>query len=402
MPVSIALKRRHHLVFLASVFCFWLCTYSYVPIFSLYLEQIPFTYAAIGIILGSYGITQVLLRFPLGVLLDSLRHLRKHFYVGGFVVAILSGIILLSSTSFAWVLTGRLLAGVTAAMWVMATIMYADYFDPGQSGRAMGTLQFLTVMPQFLSMVTAGILVEQFGWSIPFWVGIVAAGIGLLFALFIKEVPQEIENHRSQRLGKQVKAVLSIKHLLPLTFVSLFTHALLFISIFGFTPVYANAHGVREGQLIWLMAAFFIPHAAASLGVAFFNVSKRNEIRLIVLSLIVACFTFFCMPFATTLATISLLHGVIGLTVGVVLPLLLSQIASLPQPTLKTSVMGFYQSVYAIGIFIGPYGAGFVAEHIGIAHIFTLAGIVSLLALAITMPLLRRAKNETTKSDEAS
>ncbi|WP_054704538.1 MFS transporter [Bacillus sp. JCM 19041] len=246
--MSTHIKRSHHILFLASVFCFWLSTYSYVPIFSLYLEQIPFSYAVTGIILGSYGITQVLLRFPLGLLLDKLVHLRKHFYIAGFVVAIISGLILVFSSSFAWILIGRLLAGVTAAMWVMATIMYADYFAPGKSGRAMGTLQFLTVMPQFLSMLTAGLLVELFHFAIPFWVGVATACIGLLLALCVKVVPPRDQEKTDDHILSNIRATFAVKGLLPLTFVSLFTHAVLFISIFGFSPVYANAQALVKGK----------------------------------------------------------------------------------------------------------------------------------------------------------
>ncbi|WP_054704535.1 MFS transporter [Bacillus sp. JCM 19041] len=136
--------------------------------------------------------------------------------------------------------------------------------------------------------------------------------------------------------------------------------------------------------MIAIMAAFFIPHAAASLCVALFNVSRKNELRLVAISLLVTCIIFLFMPTATSLFSISMMHAVIGLTIGLVLPLLLSQVASLPDPRLKTSVMGFYQSVYAIGIFIGPYLAGFAAEHFGISHVFTLAAGISLLALTIT------------------
>ncbi|UTR06361.1 MFS transporter [Alkalihalobacillus sp. LMS6] len=377
------IRRIHHIIFLASVFCFWLATYSYVPVFSLYLESIPFSYGLIGIILGSYGITQVLLRFPLGVLLDKLVTLKKHFYVGGFVVAIISGFILLLSTSFVWILIGRLLAGVTAAMWVMATIMYAEYFRADQTGKAMGTLQFATVMPQFISMLTAGLLVEWMGFAIPFWVGIITAFIGLILALSVKVVPNKNRSSVNGSFRSIIRSTLSVKRLIPITLISLFTHALLFISIFGFTPVYAGAQGISEGAMVWVMIAFFVPHAGASILVAVMNVAPQVEQRLIISSLLFTAITFFCMPLATGLFSISLLHAIIGLTIGIVLPLLLSQIASLAPASLKTSVMGFYQSIYAIGIFIGPYLAGFAAEQFGLQHVFTLAALISLIALGI-------------------
>ncbi|MBG9785245.1 MFS transporter [Shouchella lehensis] len=395
------IRRVHHIIFLASVFCFWLATYSYVPIFSLYLESIPFSYGSIGIILGSYGVTQVLLRFPLGVLLDKLATLRKHFYVGGFVVAIVSGFILLFSSSFLWILTGRLLAGVTAAMWVMATIMYAEYFQSNHTSKAMGLLQFSTVMPQFLSMLTAGLLVEWMGFALPFWAGIVAASVGLLLALSIKVVPSHMETRQPLSTVSIIRSTVTMRSLLPITLVSLFAHALLFISIFGFTPVYAGSQGIGEGAMVWIMTAFFVPHAAASIFIALINLPPTLEQLLMISSLMVTTITFLFLPLATGILSISLLHAIIGLTIGILLPLLLSQIASLPPASLKTSVMGFYQSVYAIGIFIGPYLAGFAAEQFGLKHVFTLAAIISFIALAIAV-LTRLREGQRQMTDDAS
>ncbi|WP_059105998.1 MFS transporter [Shouchella shacheensis] len=391
------IHKRDHVLFLASVFCFWLATYIYVPIFSLYLEHIDFPYSTIGVILGSYGVTQVLLRFPLGVLSDWLHSLRKILYVGGFAVALVSGLMLVFFDSYALVLTARLLAGVTAAMWVMATIMYAQYFTSEKSGRAMGSLQFLTVMPQFLSMAVAGILVEAFGWLFPFWIGAVVSAIGLILALFIKVVPAPEANAPKRSVAGYVKGTLQVKRLVPLTLVSLLTHSLMFMSIFGLTPNYAATMGVGEGDLIWLMVAFFLPHAAASLLVAFLTLPKHFELNVLFASFIVSAGTFFLIPTATSLTSISVLHAVIGLALGLALPLLLSQVAALPVDDLKTSVMGFYQSIYALGIFLGPLLAGQVAEWFGLEHVFTLAGLTSIVALVIvTAGLLVPARRRQT------
>ncbi|MBB6449972.1 MFS family permease [Geomicrobium halophilum] len=366
--------RRDHVIFLASVFCFWLATYIYVPIFSLYLEHIQFPYGTIGVILGSYGVMQILLRFPLGILSDRLKHLRKSFYVSGFVIAAISGLILVFFESFTMVLIGRLLSGITAAMWVMATIMYTQYFNSENSGRAMGGMQFLTVMPQFASMITAGFLVESLGWLFPFWVGIMVSIIGLLLSLCIKVVPSNDSEDERLSFKQYIIETLKIKGLIPVSMISLLTHSLLFMSIFGFTPNLAASLGIGEQEMIWLMTAFFIPHAAASLFVAFYKLAHKSQLRIMFLSLLIA---------GTGLISLSLLHAIIGLALGFVLPICLSQAATLSPTSLKTSVMGFFQSFYALGIFISPLIAGRIADWFYLTTVFILAGVTSLFALLI-------------------
>ncbi len=139
-----------------------------------------------------------------------------------------------------------------------------------------------------------------------------------------------------------------------------------------------------------------MPHAAASLFVAFFNVPDKSEMKIVFISLLTASVAFFIMPLMTNLVTISLFHGIIGLAIGFVLPMLLSQIATLSDPTLKTSVMGFYQSIYALGIFIGPYMAGYVAQQRGLSHVFSFAGWLSLIALTIAGILMMKHQKQLT------
>lgn len=147
IPQKKTIGALDHAVFLCMVFCFWFSGYIYVPVFSLYLEDLHFSYGAIGIILGSYGVTQILLRFPLGLLSDILFSLRKQLLIAGFGFSVLSSLLFLMFDSFFFVLAARLFAGITASMWVMATILYAHYFNNGNASKAMGIMQFFTVMP---------------------------------------------------------------------------------------------------------------------------------------------------------------------------------------------------------------------------------------------------------------
>ncbi|MFB4159548.1 MFS transporter [Geomicrobium sp. JSM 1781026] len=380
--------RRDHLIYLASVFCFWLATYIYVPVFSLYLENIRFSYEAIGIILGSYGVLQVALRFPLGVLADRLLFLRKWLYVSSFAIAIISGLILVFFESFTMVLIGRLLAGMTAAMWVMATIMYAQYVKKENAGRAMGAMQLFTVLPQFASILTAGFLVESLGWLSPFWVGVAASFIGLLLAVSIKVIPASNEENVRYSIGEYVTRTLKTKQLLPISTIALITHGLMFISIFGFTPNYAATLGISEQAIVLLMTAFFLPHAVASLIVTAYHLNPHTERIVILTCMVLAAVMFFLVPFTNSLWTLSATHFLIGLALGFVLPICLSQVARLAPDSLKTSVMGFFQSYYAAGIFLGPWIAGMVAEAFQLHAVFVFASIVAVIGSMITLYLI--------------
>ena len=385
---------KDHLNFLAMVFCFWLAIYIYAPIFGVYLQHVGFSYSAIGIILGSYGVTQVLLRLPLGILSDYLQHIRKHLLVGGFLMALASNLLFVFFDSFIMVLLARLLVGGTASAWVMATVLYSYYFSAGRSSKAMGILQFITVGTQFLGMGISGYLVYLAGWSFPFWVGAIASLAGIYFAMNIKDIQVEKVQIINVGIKQHIKEISNIPNLFKLTFISLIAHAILFITIFGFTPILASSLGIPEKSFAWLISAFFLPHMIASMVFIFYEFTSRvNQIMLQVCYFITAVCLVLIIG-AESLFTLSIYHAGLGLSLGFIFPILLSEVVRISPANLKMSAMGFYQSFYALGILMGPLIAGVVAEQFGLKEVFLFTGILSFLVTIGTLWTFKRSTYE--------
>ena len=149
------------------------------------------------------------------------------------------------------------------------------------------------------------------------------------------------------------------------------------------TPIYAESVGIDEKQLIWVMFAFFVPQTLASVWCIFYKVKAADA--LIWISYVITAVFFCLLPFAETLFAVCIVHAVTGLTLGFIFPLLVSKVVQLGTPQLKMSVMGFYQSFYALGFFLGPVVAGKVAELFGLPKVFWFAGALSLAAACIML-----------------
>lgn len=379
-----------HIYFNLAVFCFWFAIYIYSPLFSVYLETIHFSYSSIGIILGGYGVTQLVFRLPLGILTDKLYHLRKYLLVSAFVTALISCLLLIYFESFIAVLAARLLAGATASMWVMATVLYSYYFSPEKSSRAMGTMQFNMVTTQLICMTTSGLLVHMFGWNLPFWLGVIASIFGIFFAWKIKvvDIKPVAKSHHSFR--KYLQRTNTISGLKMVTFLSMMAHAVLFITVFGFSPIMAVSIGVEEQQFVWLMGAFFVPHALTSLGLMIYQLNPRHNKLVLITSFIITAMFLFLIPTADSLLAICLYHAGLGLSLGFIFPLLLSEVVSITPEDLKMSAMGYYQSFYSIGILLGPIVAGSVAENAGLTNLFIYAAVMTLLTAGLLIIYSRK------------
>ena len=60
---------KQKILFIAVIF-FWFAQYVYIPYQTPYLTMIQTSTSFIGIIIGTYGISQMVLRLPVGLLAD--------------------------------------------------------------------------------------------------------------------------------------------------------------------------------------------------------------------------------------------------------------------------------------------------------------------------------------------
>ena len=71
---------------LISVVFFWLAQYVYTPFQTPYLTTLGLSSRFIGIIIGAYGISQMLLRIPVGVMADLGGTHKRQILIGCFFV----------------------------------------------------------------------------------------------------------------------------------------------------------------------------------------------------------------------------------------------------------------------------------------------------------------------------
>ena len=93
---------------------FWFSLYAYVPQISNYARELGASYKFIGLIGGAYGLTQTILRIPIGIVSDKFR-LRKIFIIMGIMCAVISATLVYLFPSPYSLLWARLIAGIASA-----------------------------------------------------------------------------------------------------------------------------------------------------------------------------------------------------------------------------------------------------------------------------------------------
>lgn len=379
-------SRRQVVLFISVVFLYWFSSYIYVPILSPYIEHLGASYTYLGIVLGSYGLMQILFRLPLGILSDFMEKRRPFIWLG-LAASALSGLMFAAFGQLGWALAARAMAGIAASTWVVFTVAFSGFFPKHEVTRAMSMMQFTTVAAQLTSMLVSGYLVERWNWQLPFWLGGIVAVAALVLALFLRE--KEPDPGRTPMSLQDLAPVMRDRTLFRVSFLSILAHCVLFITMFGYTPNQALDLGASKNDLAWLTLSFMLPHAAATLFAGRTLVNRFGERAVLTVGYVGTAVFTFCIPVAPNFGWLCVTQIFNGLAQGLVFPLLLGKSVAHIEPSKRATAMGFYQAVYAVGMFMGPFIAGWISSAWGLAGGFRLAAYAALAAGALAFWWIR-------------
>ena len=328
-------------------------------------------------ILGVYGLVQIVCRLPLGIGSDYLKK-RKPFIMLGIVASGVSCFGFALTDQLGWTFAARAVAGVAASTWVVFTVGFSTFYPKNEVTKAMSIMQFTTVIAQLSSMMVSGYLVETYSWKVPFMLGGVVALIALVLSFFLKEI-QEDET-RVPMSVKDLVPVMRDSMLFKVSFLSIFAHCVLFSTMFGYTPNQALGLGASKNDLAWLTLSFMVPHALATLFAGKYFLTRFGEKTTVVIGFIGSAVFTLCIPMADSFLWLCITQIFNGFAQGLIFPLLLGKAVATIEYSKRATAMGFYQAVYAIGMFIGPFVAGWANSMWGLEGGFRLAGMVALCA----------------------
>jgi MFS family permease len=371
-------RRRSIVLLLAATALFWSALYVYVPILPVYAGLLGASLPMIGLLVGSYGIGQMLLRIPIGVWSDRLGR-RRPFVAAGLAVAAISGVALALATEPVSLILARSLTGVAAAAWVAFTVLFASYYAPERATVAVSIISFVNIAAQAVATYGGSVLAQAAGWQAPFWG---ATGLGLLGLACLVGVRERPLVRSTPFTARDIVRVATRPALLVVAVAALLGTAINFATSFGFTPLYAAELGASRADLGALTAARLVPFALATLAAAWLA-GRAGARPTIVSGLLALAVANLLVPLTRDLAGLAVLQALGGIGFGLSSPVLMAlSIRAVPAQE-RATAMGAFQAIYSVGMLLGPWGAGLLADAAGLASVFIAAGGVALAAAAL-------------------
>lgn len=355
-----------------SAFFFWGAVYIYMPILPSYTKVVSGSLQSVGAVMGAYGLSQLILRIPLGLVSDRSRR-RKPFVLLGFIFDALAALGLLLSTSTVMLFFSVLTAGIAASIWVPYVVLFSSYFPLGLIAHSMSMIMFFTRIAQILTNYGSGIIAEAWGWVAPFYVAIVFSLVGLVFAIGMAE-------NRPPKTSIASPKQLLLVGKNPLLLISAFSCTLIqftnFATVFGFTPIFSQQIGATKGQLGILVFYYMLTNTVATVSSGTLLPRFLSQRSMIVIGFVVTSAAIFLIPWADSLNILYALQAVQGAGGGLVFPVLMAlAIESIPREQQATA-MGFFQSLYAVGMSLGPILSGMIAQPWGLSSVFIVNGLL--------------------------
>ncbi|BFT68581.1 MFS transporter [Paenibacillus sp. P36] len=372
-------------LFCAVTLLFWMSMYTSVPIMAPYVEFLGGNHQLAGWIVGMYGISQMLLRIPVGIMSDRF-HKRKLFITFGLFFTAIGGLGLWFTHDFTWILILRALAGAAAATWVDFTVLFTSYYKHEESTKAIGTISFFNSLGQVLGILSAGWAADSLGWEAAFILGALLGVLGFIGSFFLIE---KIEPDAPKITMRAIGNVAADRTLLFVSLLAILSQVLIFATVFGFTPVYATSLGADKFSLSLLSLFANVPVALASLFGGRKWAAKYGEKRMVVWGFVLMGIFTFTIPFTHHLWVLMVTQAFAGFGRGLSFTLLMGMSIKHMPAEKRATAMGFFQAIYGLGMFVGPVLMGVIGDWFSLNQGFIVLGILGVFSALLSQWFVR-------------
>ncbi len=360
-----------------------------LPIFSVYAETLKggSNHTLIGLALGAYGLTQVLLQLPFGIASD--KYGRKKVIYVGLVLFIFGSVVAALATDIYMVIIGRAIQGAGAVSAVV-TALVADLTREEHRTKAMAMIGGTIGITFALSLVAGPLLNQWIGVSGIFWMTAVLSFMAILVVKYYVPDPVLSQFHSdAQAAPEKMKSVLRDRQLLRLNFGTFSLHAAqmaMFIVVpFALTETSGmNVNTHWQVYLPVLIASFVLMLPAIIIG------EKRAKLKTVFIGA-VALMLVAQIVFASTIhqfwgVVISLLIYFTAFNIlEASLPSLISKMAPAAS---KGTAMGVHSTAQSFGIFLGAVVGGYLSHRFDYSAVFIFCAVLMCIWLVLTFGMI--------------
>jgi len=355
-----------------AVFFFWGSQYIYLPALPTYVQSKVSDLSLVGFVLSMYGLWQALVRIPLGIAADWLGW-RKPFLVIGVALGGLGAWMLGTSNDLPGLTLGRAITGASTGVWAVLVVAFSALFPPQEAVRASSLVMLANSLGRIVATASAGTLEDWGGATMPFFV---ATGLALFATLLLLPIDETRRAPRAPRLSNIVALLRRRDVMLP-TLLSTLSQYVLWSTSFGFITVLAKQFGATSVEQGMIVTVHIILATVGNLFVLSLN-QRFGTSRILAIGFVLLFAGTLIAGLAPSLPMLFLAPVFIGLALGISYPTTMGMSIERVDEAERATAMGLHQTIYALGMFVGPASSGMLASHLGLQPMFILTAFAAL------------------------
>lgn len=396
-----ALLRRPEarLFFLISVL-FFICIHSIDAFLAPMMLEQGIEPQTMGLIMGASGLATLLIRFPLGIISDVVKS-RKIFIQISLLLPIFTWPLAWLEPNAVTLYLAKAADGVTAATWVLYNILFIRYFDRKEAPAAVALLALAGPVGVFIGNCVGGLLIHFFDNNIAFFLSCVSGLLALLLTTRISDVHDAVQAPTLQACITGARRQLADRSVWMLGLLATIVILVPFATRDTLTPVYAEQLGARAGILSLLsnIHLIFYGIAVALCSSVFYR--NIGVVKTAVVGIVLQVLSTLGIPFTDSMYVIYGLQALAGFSFGMAFAAFMSLSVVNTAPDEQSTRMGLFQTIYSLGMFIGPVIMGVMLQHINLASGYIVIAALSVVAAVMTPLSARWVFNRTIASADS-
>jgi len=373
--------RVRRLILELTVFVSMLGVGIIVPFLPIYAREMGASAFVMGAIFSSFSAARALAMPYVGGLSD--RKGRKPFIMAGLLgYAVLALALVWAAAPWELVLN-RVLQGLFAAMVLPVSMaLVADLTPPGREGAVFGGFNTSFLLGFGVGPLLGGAVYDSVGLNANFYLMAMLSLVSLLMVAFLVGEPQDVKRTVGKGGWGEQLALLKDRPLLSV-FLARALSALGMGCFVAFLPILAADKGLSNTQLGWLLAVNVLVMTGLQAPCGWLA-DRWSRVGLAALGLALSGASKGMLPLPGDFQGLLFLCVTEGVAAGLALPALTALAVSHGRRVGAGMgvTMGSFGMAMSLGVFVGPLAAGLLADWLGMAYAFYLAGSATVLGAA--------------------
>lgn len=357
----------------SGAFAFFLSFFLLLSALPLYARSLGVSDSGIGLVMGSFAVTSMLLRPWAGWACD--RFGRRPLMVAGAAIFTLAALAYAWSGGVVGLTLARLAHGAGMGLYPTAvSALVTDIAPPSRRGEVLGLLGAAGSLGTAVGPVAGIAVVERAGFGALFAVSGAIAFTALLLTGAVTETTRA-----ATAAPFDLRTTISRAALFPSAIVlcSMLTYG----AQVSFLPLYAEAHGVNAGVFfVFFAVVLTIIRARAGM------LSDRfGRPPVAAAGLVVVAAALGALALSGTATGIALAGALYGVGFGLVQPALMAWCVDVARPGDRGRAMGTYYTALELGIAIGAMSSGVAVTALGFVGTFVVVAAAALVGAGLAL-----------------